>query len=253
MSEKQVKTSVRDNKKIILIILIVIAGLAFIASVYAVVSEVYEINHKVKTGTVTLQDINLKIEDRLTGVMEDRLTKWSPGDASILTWDTVNTGTAAVRTRHTIQVYWNDTNIGESAKDLLYFYPANMTNEEVLADFNQTKSKALEIDRESTIEVDGAQKIGVSYTFLGDILDGTDKTEFAEEKNYDAEGFEEETFTTKESQTTSDKIGLRILLNPNTSYLFQEKELSIKVITEAMQYTEDGVGEWTVQSTQVIE
>lgn len=253
MSENQVKTKQRDNKKIILIILIVIAGMALVASVYAVISEVYEINHKVKTGTVTLQDINLKIEDRLTGVMEDQLARWSPGDASILTWDTVNTGTAAVRTRHTVQVYWNNTNISADAKDLLYFYPANMTNEEVLADFNANKQKALQADRDATIEVDGANKVGISYMFLGDILDGTDKTGYATEVNYDNADYGTETFTTVENNNLSDKIGLRILLNPNTSYLFQEEELSIKVITEAMQYTENGTGEWTVQSTQVID
>src|SRR5574344_641887 len=145
MSNEQIKTQKKDNKKTLLIILIVVASLAFMASAYAVISKVYEINHKVKAGTVTLQDINLKLEDRLTGVMEDKITKWSPGDASILTWNTVNTGTAAVRTRHTVQVYWKNENIGEAAKDLLYFYPANMTNEEVVADFKAGKEKALSI------------------------------------------------------------------------------------------------------------
>lgn len=253
MSETKVKTQKRDNKKIILIILIVVASLALMASVYAVISEVYEINHKVTTGTVTLQDINLKIEDRLTGTMEEKLTRWSPGDASLLTWDTVNTGTAAVRTRHTIQLYWDNSNIGESAKDLLYFYPANMTNEEVLADFNSGKQKAIEIDRESAIEVDEEQKVGVSYTFYGDNLDGTERTGFATEVNYDDQDFGTETFTTVETNNLSDKIAIRLLLNPDTSYLFQEEELSIKVITEALQYTEDGTEEWTIQSSQTID
>ncbi len=251
MDKENKETQKKDNKKLILIILIVIVSMAFVASAYAVISQVFKINQKITTGTLTLQDINVKIENRLTGLMEDTITQWSPGDASILTWDTVNTGTAAVNTRHIIQVYWDETDIDDDAKNLLELYPANMTNAEVLTDYNNTKTKAKQVDR-NKIDVDGVQKTGISFMFYGDILDGTDKTGFATEVNYNDEQYGESTFTAKETNNLSDKIAFRVLLSPNTSYLYQEKHLSIRVITEAMQYSQDGVGEWVVQSTKVI-
>lgn len=252
MSEKETKIKEKNNKKVLLIVLIIIAALAFMTAAYAVISKVYEINQKTTTGTVIIEKINLKIEDRLTGEMKEQLTQWSPGDASLLTWNTVNIGTAAIKTRHTIQVYWNDSDIEETAQDLLYLYPANMTNAEVLTDYKNGKENAIEIDKETSITVDDVEKVGFSYSFYGDTLDGTDQKGQASEVNYDNGEFGTNTFTTTETNTQLDKIGFRILLSPDTSYLMQEETLSIKVLTEVLQNTQNGAEEWTLESVEEL-
>ena len=239
-----------NTKRIVLIILITLVAVAFIAVAYALISENYKVEHKITTGTLTIEDINLQIEDRLTETMQDKITKWSPGDASLLTWDTVNTGTSAAKTRHTITVYWDNAEIGDIAKDLLYIYPANMTNQQVIEDFNNGKQSDLGINENATIQIDGENKLGITYTVYGDTLDGTDITGVATQVDYDSKESNINDYTTQENDATSDKLAFRILLSPTTSYLLQEETLSVRVVTEAMQYTEDGTGNWEIQSVQ---
>lgn len=58
-----------NTKRIVLIILITLVAVAFIAVAYALISENYKVEHKITTGTLTIEDINLQIEDRLTETM----------------------------------------------------------------------------------------------------------------------------------------------------------------------------------------
>ena len=43
-----------------------------------------------------------------------------------------------------------------------------------------------------------------------------------------------------------------IYFNPKSSYLYEGKTLTVKVVTEAMQCTEDGKAEWQIVDTQSI-
>lgn len=57
---------------------------------------------------------------------------------------------------------------------------------------------------------------------------------------------------TDDNESNTDEIAFRVLLSPKTSYLFQGKEVSIKVTTEAVQYTEDGSENWTIVAVDEI-
>lgn len=246
------KENTNNISKVILIILIFLVAVILVSFAYALIKENYKVEQKITTGTLQIKDINLQIEDRLTGTMQDKITKWSPGDASLLTWETVNEGTSAAKTKHTIIVYWDNENINKNVKDLLYIYPANISNEEVLKDFNNEKQLAIPVTTRGEIQIDDKTKTGISYTFYGDTLDGTDKTGVATQVDYDAKNIKTEGYTTVENEALVDKIGVRILLSPETSYLLQEETISVRVITDAMQYTEDGETEWEVQSIQEL-
>ena len=92
-------------------------------------------------------------------------------------------------------------------------------------------------------------KKGIEYQFLGDVLDGTKMTGKSKEVNYNSESFVN---TTDDKSEVEDEIAFNILLSPNTSYLYEGKTITIKVVTEAMQFTEEGKEEWQIVDTQTI-
>lgn len=250
MENQEKNLEKKDYKRIVIISLIAIIIIALLTVSYAIFTDVVTKNNKISFGNLQIENRNLQLENKLTKTMEAKITSWAPGDANIITWNTVNVGTAAAKTRQTIQVYWENSNIEDSAKELIYLYPVNMTNEEVLQDFNGEKTNLIQTDTQASIKIDDENKKGISYTFYGDTLDGTDRKGVSTEVDYDNKNFGTTVFTTVENDTILDKIGFRILLSPTASYLYQDEQLSVRIITEAMQYTEDGSGEWQVESVQ---
>jgi len=238
------------NKKAKIIVTLVLVGVILFSIIaYAIVTEKFTFNQKTTTATVKVQN-QFTIEDKLKGTMGESVSAWQPGDANLIKWETTNIGTSAIYTRQTIQVYWNEA-IEDTTNKYLYLYPANMTNQQILEDISQANPQyAIETAEGQTINTDNGERIGFQYTFLGDELDGTSTNGFSKEKNYNNSNF---TTTTDDSNANKDTVAFRIVLDKNTPYLYQNKNLTIKIITEAMQHTTDGAEAWQIVDTHVIE
>ena len=70
--------------------------------------------------------------------------------------------------------------------------------------------------------------------------------------NISKESVIDKNISTDDSNATIDEIAYKILLSPKTSYLYQGNKIHVKVITEAMQYTEDGSENWKIADIQEI-
>lgn len=126
-----------------------------------------------------------------------------------------------------------------------------MSKQEIIEDYKkgeESKYKLNVTSGEITLD-DNTMKKGIEYQFLGDVLDGTKMTGKSKEVNYNSESFVN---TTDDKSEVEDEIAFNILLSPNTSYLYEGKTITIKVVTEAMQFTEEGKEEWQIVDTQTI-
>lgn len=238
------------KKKIIIISTIVITSFIIIGIVYALVSGKLNLFGKTTTGSVEIETLNLSLK-KTNG---SEVNVLEPADINILSWTTKNIGTSGILTRHTLEIYWNDET-DANANNLLYLYPANMSKEAILADYEKGEESKYLIKTEKVSKtVNGQVRYGIKYQFLGDTLDGTDMTGVSKEKDYNLNNSEVtiENAKTDDNEATSDSIAYKILLSPKTSYLYQGKNVSVKVTTEAMQYTEAGSENWKVVDTQEI-
>lgn len=228
---------------IVVLVIVIIVGI-----VLATVSINRLIENIVKSGTVQVEKINLQLRD-IEGNETKEIADWEPGDVDMVTWKVKNIGTAAVHTRNKLQIYWNEE--VESNSQVLYLYPANMTKQEIIEDFKKGENSEYKIEvtkGEITID-ENVTKNGIEYQFSGDSLDGTKMTGKSKEVDYNLES---NVKTTDDTSTVEDSIAFNILFSPKTSYLFEGKTLTIKVLTEAMQYTEDGKENWQIVDSQTI-
>lgn len=233
------------KKKAIIITTIVITIFTIIGIAYALVSDNLNLFGKTTTGSVKIETLNLSFK-KSNG---EEVNVIEPADINTISWTTKNIGTSGILTRHTLEIYWNDET-DENASNLLYLYPANVSREEILADYeNAEQSKYLIKTEKVSKEVNGSTRYGIKYQFVGDVLDGTDMKNISKEVNYNISDFDS---VSDDNDATLDNISYKLLLSPKTSYLFQNKNVSIKVTTEAMQYTEDGSENWTVIDTKEI-
>jgi len=233
------------KKKAIIITTIVITIFTIIGIAYALVSDNLNLFGKTTTGSVKIETLNLSFK-KSNG---DEVNVIEPADINTISWTTKNIGTSGILTRHTLEIYWNDET-DENANNLLYLYPANVSREEILSDYeNAEQSKYLIKTEKVSKEVDGTTRYGIKYQFVGDVLDGTDMKNISKEVNYNLSDFES---TSDDNDAVLDNISYKLLLSPKTSYLLQDKNVSIKVTTEAMQYTEDGSENWSVIDTKEI-
>lgn len=214
----------KRNKTIAIFVIAIVILSIFSGIVYSFFLRKNNKENELTIGSLNIEIINLNIqnkENELVHVME-------PGDISYINWTANNIGTATCLTRHTMYVYLGfasdlaDTNI-------LYLYPANMSNEEIIADFQTDKSKMITTEATSK-QVDNKTIYGVKYQFLGETLKGTDDSDI--------------------SQITSQDISFKLLLSPKTSYLLQDKPISVDIVTEAVQYTENGARDWQVVDSE---
>lgn len=233
------------KSKVIIITISIIAIIIIIGIVYALASGELNLSGKVTTGSV-------KIENNDFGITKENGEKtesFEPGDVDILSWTTKNIGTSAVLTRHTIEIYWDEVPENEVEK-MLYIYPANMLKSDIIEDFGKKEGTNYNFKTEKiSKKVDEKIIYGIKFQFIGDTLDGTNMTGMSKEINYNSENWNN---ATDDSENALDKISYKILLNPNISYLYQNKSFSIKVITEAMQYTKTENEKWKVVDTQEI-
>ncbi len=228
---------------VIVLVIVIIVGI-----VLATVSINRLIQNLVKSGTVQVEEINLQLKD-LEGNSTKEIADWEPGDVDLVTWKVKNIGTSAVYTRNKLQIYWNEEVL--SNNQVIYLYPANMSKQEIIEDYKkgeESKYKLNVTSGEITLD-DNTMKKGIEYQFLGDVLDGTKMTGKSKEVNYNSESFVN---TTDDKSEVEDEIAFNILLSPNTSYLYEGKTITIKVVTEAMQFTEEGKEEWQIVDTQTI-
>ena len=236
MEEKKKKT------KAVVTSLIIIAGIAIAVTIGGV------IQFGVKAGTVKVDKINLQISDS-NGNVGKEVVDWDPGDIKRVSWKVKNIGTAAVYTRNRLVIYWNEE--VNTNTQMLYLYPANMSQQEIMNDYKKGE------DAEHSIEVNvgdieiepGVTKNGLEYTFYGDVLDGSKMTGKSKEIDYNLESNVKET---DDTSATEDDIAFNIFFSNKASYLFEGKTVTVKVITEAMQCTEDGKAEWQIVDSQSI-
>ena len=239
-----------NKKKIGIIAAIIVISFVIMGFVYAFFSDNVQITNKIKIGTVRIDDLNLTLKKE-NGTLEDVL---EPADIDTISWTTKNIGTSGVLTRHILEIYWQeDTDI--DASNLLYLYPANISKQAILTDFEkiQKGEESTYLIKTESIneEVSGGKKYGMKYKFVGDALNGSDGNEVSKEVNYNSTEATiiDENISTDDTSKTDDEISFRVLVTPKLSYLFQGKPVSIKVTTEAMQYTEEGEENWTVVDT----
>ena len=236
MEEKKKKT------KAVVTSLIIIAGIAIAVTIGGV------IQFWVKAGTVKVDKINLQISDS-DGNAGKEVVDWDPGDIKRVSWKVKNIGTAAVYTRNRIVIYWNEEINTDT--QMLYLYPANMSQQEIMTDYKKGEDAehAIEVNV-GDIEVEpGVTKNGLEYIFYGDVLDGSKMTGKSKEVDYNIESNVKET---DDTSTTEDDIAFNIFFSNKASYLYEGKTVTVKVITEAMQCTEDGKAEWHIVDSQSI-
>lgn len=222
---------------------IVIAGISIAAVTANMVVE-----NTVKSGTVTVESINLQLTDE-SGNSTTNLTSWDPGCVEKVSWKVKNTGTAAVYTRNKLRVYWNEET--PDNEKVLYLYPANVSKSEIKNDIAKGENAQYAIKAEyGTITLDdGTEKKGYEYELFGDILDGSEMTGKSEEVNYNIQAFDS---VTDDNNATEDDVAFNLYLSQDTSYLYGDKTLTIEVVTEAMQCTEDGKEAWNIVSIQTL-
>lgn len=236
----------KGKKKMIIVIVCII--IIFIGIVIATTSTNWIMEHFVKSGTVEVDEINLQLKD-IDGNVSKEIKNWEPGDINQISWSVKNLGTAAVYTRNKIQIYWNEDVVDNP--QYIFLYPDNMSKEEILEDFKKGENSTYAIKATAgdiNINENTAKK-GIEYEFLGDVLDGTKMTGKSEEVNYNDKSFPK---STDDDKTNEDTIAFKMLFSPKTSYLYEGKTVTVKVITEAMQYTDNGKAEWKIVDSQVI-
>ena len=235
----------KKSKKVKIIVgtVLVIAGVSI-----AAVTANKVIENTVKSGTVSVESINLQLTDE-TGNSTKNLTSWDPGDVETISWKVKNNGTAAVYTRNRLRVYWNEET--PDNEKVLYLYPANVGKSEILNDIEKGENAEYAIKAEYgkiTLD-DGTVKNGYEYELFGDILDGSEMTGKSEEVNYNIQAFNS---MTDDSNATEDDVAFNLVLSPKTSYLYGKNTLTIEVVTEAMQCTEDGKEAWNIVNIQTL-
>lgn len=234
------------KKKIILIVSIIIVSFVVISFAYTLVTGDMELFIKNTTGSVKIETLNLSFTDK----NGNKVSSIEPADICSINWQTKNIGTAGILTRHTLEIYWNEET-PEKSTELLSLYPANMNKEQILEDNSNTDGTVYAIKTEKlTKQVDGKTVYGIKYIFTGDMLDGTDKKGISKEVDYNIAEFEK---TTDDNEAMQDSIAFKLLLSPEITYLYQSKKIHINVVTEAMQYVEDGNQEWKVVDVNTIQ
>lgn len=243
------------KKKIGIISVIVIVSFIIMGIVYALFGDSAKLVNKLKFGSVKIDDLNLILKKE-NGDEEDLV---EPGDLDTVSWTTKNIGTSGVLTRHVLEICFED--LGDlDGNNLMFLYPANLSKDVILSDFSKVYAGGesdYQLDVEPINITDkGVKKQGLKYIFVGDNLNGSDGKEVSKEVNYNLAETDvtdvteiDASIVTDDNSKTDDEISFRLLFSPKMSYLYQDKKISVKVTTEAMQYTEDGNGTWTVVDT----
>lgn len=237
------------KKKLFIISTIVILSFVVIGIVYAFFTDYNEVKNRFRLGSLNIEDYDLSLKKG-----EVAKTTIEPGDIDILSWTTKNEGTMGAKTRQTLEIYFKDDASAELV-DLLHIYPANMTDSAILEDFEKGLNSEYEITAEKVTKAWGNKTIhGLKYQFVSDTLNGTDNKNINQEVNYNLDNSEVTIadFTTDDTSATQDNIAFKVLLSPQTSYLYQGSQVYIRVTTEGMQYTEDGSGTWQIVETAEI-
>ncbi len=241
------------KRKIITIISIVILSFTIMGIVYALLSDNMTLINKIRIGTLQIEDLNLKIINQ----KEEEVESMLPGDIDILSWTTKNVGTSAVLTRQTIEIYWDDDveQINEESRKMIYMFPANISEEVILEDYVKGEQAQYMLKSEKVSkEIGGKVKKGIKYQFIGDTLNGSDGNDVSKEINHNSTetAVIDSNINTDDNDAKLDEIAFRLLMNPQTSYLYEGTDIKVIITTEGMQYTEDGSESWKVLDTQEI-
>lgn len=235
------------NKKMILAALAVVSIVVLIIGItYAVLTDMDDKNNKFKVGNLDIEIVNLDLKKNNVST---RVIM--PGEIDVVSWTSENVGTITAKTRHVVDIYWKDVEdinaITEiAAQDLLILYPANLSDAEILADFENNGNKRLATEvTEQGVEpkwiveaiptvvekkVNNKTVYGLRYKFLSATLDGSNST--------------------NDPKVSSQDLSFKVFLRPDASYLYQQKEIGVDVVVEGLQ--DNGDGEWTIADAEGI-
>lgn len=226
----------KKTKTLIIIAALLAVTVLVIGIAYARLTSSEEKRNRLKVGTFDIQILNLDMKNS----SNESTRTMMPGDIDKISFTAKNNGTMAALTRHIIDIYWKDVETINSiteldASELLVLYPSNLTDEQIRADYAGEKTQKLTVELMPTAvqkEVNGKTVYGLRYKFLGNTLEGSKPQGVADSDSQD--------------------ISFKLLLSPQTSYLYQEEPIGVDVVTEGQQYTEEGSGTWTVTDSQGI-
>lgn len=216
----------KKNKFLIISIILSVLLIVFAAIVYAMLASKDEVTNRFRIASLDIEIVDLALKDDES----DDIEKMEPGQIGTISWTSENVGSTTALTRHTMSIYLDvDQDLIEG--NALYLYPADMSDDEILADFEGKKEKVLETTS-ITKDVESKTIYGIQYKFPGDTLKGTDPSDVTDK--------------------TSEDISFKLLLIPNLSYLCQDKDITIDVVTEAVQYGEDADANWQAVDNENI-
>lgn len=216
----------KKNKFLIISIIVSVLLIVFTTVVLAMLTSKDEKVNRFKVSSLDIDIVDLALKDDAS----NNIDTLQPGQVGEISWTSENVGAITALTRHTMSIYLDvDQDLIEN--DALYLYPADMTDEEILADYQGDKEDVIETTA-VTKEVDGKTIYGIQYKFPGETLKGTDPSDVTDQ--------------------TSEFINFKLLLIPELSYLCQDKDITIDVLTEAVQYGEDADANWQAVDNENI-
>ena len=240
---------VRENeirlKKRYSIIMILISIFMMTGTTIAYFSDTVKTDIVAKSGTVSLKEIVLLMEqdpngndlDYDTNMLETGVLNWNPGDVNTIEWTVENKGNKSAYTRNTLEIAWNTQSDLEET-NVVYLYPANMSDADIRTDINDNNaSLAINVGEDNkNIIVNDTEDIikGYQFTFLGDVLDGigtASETGNAREENLSAPLYQE-----NDGSNIRDNIRFKLAFAWSASDDYQDMPLYVKVNSEAIQF-----------------
>lgn len=132
------------KKKIIAILIIVVliimlileASLSFFSDIVQTVA-----NAIAGTVNISISDVLIEEEDVIgrpdeEAVFAEEVPVWTVGDVNNFKWTVTNTGRSEISLTNTIRIAW-DTSDDLSVEDVIYVYPANMSDDDIRDDITQ--------------------------------------------------------------------------------------------------------------------
>lgn len=216
----------KKNKFLIISITVSVLLIVFTIVVLAMLTSKDKVTNRFKVASLDIEIVDLALKDDKS----TNINTMQPGQVGEISWTSENVGSTTALTRHTMSIYLD---IEQDLIDgnILYLYPADLSDDEILADYEGDKENVLETT-EITKEVEGRTIYGLQYKFPGDTLKGTDSSDVTDQ--------------------TSEFINFKLLLIPELSYLCQDKDITIDVVTEAVQYGEDANANWQAVDNENI-
>ena len=119
------------QKIMAIVLLTVLLSVLVIESALSFFSDVVIAAANTVLGTVEIEIIDVYIEDEDEDMVAG-IDAWTLGDVNNFEWTIRNNGRSAVRTTNTLRIAWEEEDL--SVADVVFVYPATMTDAEIRTD-----------------------------------------------------------------------------------------------------------------------